>query len=100
MWRRFLFILKLFYKIKFILKNPEKHEMVIFDDIALYDLENLISKYNFFVLPNRIDRITKIYLTFKDLLDVNKYYLNIYFYYFILFIIYLLIKFNYLFNLS
>ena len=74
MWRRFLFILKLFYKIKFILKNPEKHELVIFDDISLCDLENLISEYNFFVQQNRIERITKIYLTFK----VIKYFFKNY----------------------
>ncbi len=65
MWRRFLFILKLFYKIKFIFKNPEKHELVIFDDTSLFDLENLISEYNYFVLQNRIEKITKFYLTFK-----------------------------------
>ena len=74
MWTRFLFILKLFYKIKFILKNPEKHELVIFDDISLYDLENLISEYNFFVQQNRIERITKVYLTFK----VIKYFFKNY----------------------
>ena len=74
MWTRFLFILKLFYKIKFILKNPEKHELVIFDDISLCDLENLISEYNFFVQQNRIERITKIYLTFK----VIKYFFKNY----------------------
>ena len=30
-----------------VLKNPEKHELVIFDDISLHDLENLISKFSY-----------------------------------------------------
>ena len=30
--KRLFLILKLFYKSKFIFKNPDKHELVIFDD--------------------------------------------------------------------
>ena len=65
MWRRFLFIINLFYKNKFIFRNPEKHELVIFDDISLSDIENLLFKYNFFVLQTRIEKIKKVYLTLK-----------------------------------
>ena len=65
MWKRFLFIIQAVCIKKIIFKNPNKYEIVIFDNISLGDLENLITKYNFFVLPNRITEIHKIYLTFE-----------------------------------
>jgi len=74
MWRRFLFIFNLFYKNKFIFKNPKNHEMVIFDDESLFDLENLISKYNFFVLQTRIEKINKVYLSLKIIKYIIKNY--------------------------
>ena len=74
MWRRFLFIINLFYKNKFIFKNPEKHELVIFDDISLFDIENLLFKYNFFVLQTRIEKTKKVYLTLKIIKYVLKNY--------------------------
>jgi len=74
MWRRFLIILKFIYQKKIVLKNPKKHDLVIFDDVSLYDLENLISKYNFFVLQNRIERINKVYFTFKLIRYFLKYF--------------------------
>ena len=74
MWRRFLFIINLFYKNKFIFRNPEKHELVIFDDISLSDIENLLFKYNFFDLQTRIEKIKKVYLTLKIIKYVLKNY--------------------------
>ena len=50
--KRIFLILKLFFKAKFIFKNPEKHELVIFDDVSLVDFKNFISNYNYFVLQN------------------------------------------------
>ena len=74
MWKRFLFIAQEVCKKKIIFKNPNKYEIVIFDNISLGDLENLIKKYNFFVLSNRITEIHKIYLTF----EVIKYFIKNY----------------------
>ena len=74
MWKRFLFNVQEICKKKIILKNPNEHEIVIFDDISLNELENLLEKYNFFVLANRITQIRKIYLTFK----IIKYFIKNY----------------------
>ena len=65
--KRYLSILRLFLKAKLVFKNPQKHEMVIFDDQCIIDLENLIHHYNFFVLQTRIENINKIYFSFKIL---------------------------------
>ena len=74
MWKRFLFNVQEICKKKIILKNPNEHEIVIFDDISLNELENLLEKYNFFVLANRIAKIRKIYLTFKIIKHFIKNY--------------------------
>ena len=74
MWKRFLFIIQAVCIKKIIFKNPNKYEIVIFDNISLGDLENLITKYNFFVLPNRITEIHKVYLTF----EIIKYFIKNY----------------------
>ena len=62
---RYLLILRTFLRVKFIFKNPPKHDLVIFDDESLSVLENFISRYDFFVLQVRIGKINKIYCTFK-----------------------------------
>jgi surface carbohydrate biosynthesis protein len=74
MWKRFLFIAQTVCTKKIIFKNPNKYEIVIFDDISLGDLENLIKNYNSFVLPNRITEIHKIYFTFKIIKNFIKNY--------------------------
>tara|TARA_Y100000590_G_scaffold332087_1_gene377541 strand:- start:3479 stop:4675 length:1197 start_codon:yes stop_codon:yes gene_type:complete len=63
--KRIFLILKLFFKAKFIFKNPEKHELVIFDDVSLVDFKNFISNYNYFVLQNRLEKINEIYFSLK-----------------------------------
>ena len=72
--KRLFLILKLFYKSKFIFKNPDKHELVIFDDESLSDLKFLINDYNFFVLQIRTYNINKIYFSFKIFRLVLKHY--------------------------
>ena len=66
MKRNFL-ILKLFLKSKFIFKNPQKHELVIFDDESISEFKNITFHYNFFVLQSRIINIDKIYISLKIL---------------------------------
>ena len=46
--RKLFLIFKLLLKVKFIFKNPQEHELVIFDDESSIDLKNFISCYNFF----------------------------------------------------
>ena len=69
--KRIFIILRLFLEIKFIFKSPQKYELVVFDDDAIYDLKNFINSYNYFVLEtlNPIADVTKtshkVYLSFK-----------------------------------
>ena len=51
-------------KAKLVFKNPQKHELVIFDDESIIDFKNFIYHYNFFVLQSRIGNINKIYFSF------------------------------------
>lgn len=74
MWKRFLLIVQTIFTKKIIFENPNRYEIVIFDNISLGDLENLISKYNFFVLPNRIAEIREIYFSLKMVVRLIKNY--------------------------
>jgi len=79
--RRLLLIFKLLLKAKFIFKNPQKHELVIFDDISFEDLKNFVFNYNFFLLQTRIEYINKFYLSFKIIKYFFKYYIKYFFKY-------------------
>ena len=59
------FFLKIIFNSKFIFDNPEKKDVVIFDDVSMQDFKNLIYNYNFFILQCRKERINKIYFSFK-----------------------------------
>ena len=72
--KRYLGILRLFLKAKLVFKNPQKHELVIFDDESITDLKNFIYHYNFFVLQTRIESINKVYFSFKILKYFFKHY--------------------------
>ena len=78
--KRFFLILRLLSKVKFIFKNPQKYELVVFDDDAIYDLKNFIYRYNFFILEtvNQSSDVTKtsykVYLSFKLLKYFFKHY--------------------------
>ena len=72
--KRYLLILRMFLKVRFIFKNPRKYDLVIFDNESMMDFQNFISDYDFFVLEARIEKIYKIYCTFKLLKYFFKYY--------------------------
>jgi len=69
--KRIFLILRLLLEVKFIFKSPQKYELVVFDDDAIYDLKNFINSYNYFILEtvNPIADVTKtshkVYLSFK-----------------------------------
>ena len=65
--RRFILFIKLVLRAKFIFKNPQKYEVVVFDDESMVDFKNFIHHYNFFTLQSRPQRINKIYFSFKIL---------------------------------
>ena len=79
--RKLLLIFKLLLKAKFIFKNPQKHELVIFDDISFEDLKNFVFNYNLFLLQTRIEYIIKFYLSFKIIKYFFKYYIKYFFKY-------------------
>ena len=72
--KRYLSILRLFLKAKLVFKNPQKHELVIFDDESIIEFKNFIYHYNFFVLQSRIGNINKIYFSFKILKYFFRHY--------------------------
>jgi len=72
--KRYFLILKFFLKAKFIFKNPQRYELVIFDGESIVDFKNFIFHYNFFILQSRIRNINKIYFSFKILKYFFKYY--------------------------
>lgn len=55
----------MFLKAKIVFKNPKNCSLVIFDGESIADLKNVLSKYNYFVLQNRIELIDTIYLSFR-----------------------------------
>ena len=72
--KRYLSILRLFLKAKLVFENPQKHELVIFDDESIRDFKNFLYHYNFFVLQSRIENINKIYFSFKILKYFFRHY--------------------------
>ena len=74
MWKLFLLIVQAFFTKDIVFKSQNSYEILIFDNISLKDIGNLISKYNFFVLPNRVAEIKEIYFTFKIILRFIKNY--------------------------
>ena len=72
--RRYFSILRLFLKAKIVFKNPQKHELVIFDDESIREFKNFLYHYNFFVLQSRIENINKIYFSFKILKYFFRHY--------------------------
>jgi len=72
--KRYLSILRLFLKAKLVFENPQKHELVIFDDESIREFKNFLYHYNFFVLQSRIENINKIYFSFKILKYFFRHY--------------------------
>lgn len=63
--RHFSFFLKIIFRLKIIIKNPENYDLVIFDDSSTKDLEPILKKRRYFILENRIERVEKIYISRK-----------------------------------
>jgi Cys-tRNA synthase (O-phospho-L-seryl-tRNA:Cys-tRNA synthase) len=63
-----IFIIKVFFKIKIIFKDPKNYDLVIFDDESIDELEAILKNRKYFILQNRVDRIEKIYISLNVLL--------------------------------
>ena len=70
--KKLTLVLKLFLRAKFIFKTPKENDLVIFDKESVRDLNNCLSKFNFFVLQTRFESIDEIYFSYKILKKINK----------------------------
>ena len=72
--KKIILAIKLILRSKFIFKTPSKCDLIVFDEVALSDLNICLSKFNFFVLQTRIQNINKIYFSYKILREIFKNY--------------------------
>ncbi len=70
--KKIILFLKLISRSKFIFKTPKKYDLVIFDRVSLFDLNNCVSKFNFFVLQVRFEEMDEIYFSYKILKKILK----------------------------
>lgn len=69
-----IFIIKVFFKMKIIFKDPKNYDLVIFDDESIDELEAILKNRKYFILQNRVDRIDKIYISFNIIRNFIKNY--------------------------
>ena len=72
--KKIILAIKLILRSKFIFKTPSKCDLIVFDEVALSDLNICLSKFSFFVLQTRIQNINKIYFSYKILREIFKNY--------------------------
>ena len=72
--RKIILFFKLILRAKFIFKTPEKHDLIIFDEMSVIDLNICLSKFNFFVLETRLEATSKIYFSYKILKKIFRNY--------------------------
>jgi len=72
--KKLTLVLKLILRAKFIFKTPKKNDLIIFDKESVIDLNNCLSKFNFFVLQTRLENIDEIYFSYKILKKIFKNY--------------------------
>ena len=70
----FFIILKLFLYKRLIFNNPPKSDLVVFDCESANELENIIKKYDYFILQVRPEKINKVYISFELLKKFFKNY--------------------------
>jgi surface carbohydrate biosynthesis protein len=69
-----IFIIKVFFKIKIIFKDPKNNDLVIFDDESINELGAILKNRKYFILKNRVDRIDKIYISLNVIRNFIKNY--------------------------
>ena len=65
-------LIKIILRSKFIFKTPEKHDLILWDDVSFADLKNVISGFDFFILQTRSYKVTKVYISFKIFRNIFK----------------------------
>lgn len=71
-----IFIIKFFFRLKIIFKDPENYDLVIFDDTSINELGAILKNRKYFILQNRVDRIEKIYISYNIIRNFIKNYKN------------------------
>ena len=59
----FFTICKLLLKSKIKLKNPNKYKIVVYDDVEISSLKQVLRNYDYFTLKTRVQNIDEIYIT-------------------------------------
>ena len=70
--KRFLKKLSIFFKSKYIFSLPQNIELIVFDDTSFHELENIIKKFNYFIIQNRLSNFNKIYLAKNYIWNAKK----------------------------
>ena len=65
-------LIKIMLRSKFIFKTPKKHDLILFDDVSFFDMKNVISGFNYFILQARTEQVTKVYISFKIFRNIFK----------------------------
>ncbi len=65
-------LIKIMLRSKFIFKTPKKHDLILFDDVSFFDMKNVISGFNYFILQVRTEQVTKVYISFKIFRNIFK----------------------------
>jgi len=69
-----IFIIKVFFKVKIIFKDPKNYDLVIFDDESIDELGAILKNRKYFILQSRINRIDKIYISLNIIRNIIKNY--------------------------
>jgi|TARA_B100001093_G_scaffold520453_2_gene616136 surface carbohydrate biosynthesis protein len=73
--KKIVFYLSIFLRSKFIFKNPQKVNFIIFDDESIDELKNIIKeRKDYFVLQIRPENFNKLYITFAIFKNLLKNY--------------------------
>lgn len=69
-----IFIVKVFFRIKIIFKDPKNYDLVIFDDKSIDELKAILKNRKYFILQSRVNRIDKIYISLNIIRNIIKNY--------------------------
>jgi|688.fasta_scaffold300541_1 surface carbohydrate biosynthesis protein len=73
-FKKNLLRIKKLLSLTFYFKNPNAHQLVVFDDESISDLNHIISDFNYFVLKTRAENVTDVYISPFIILRLIKNY--------------------------
>ena len=63
--KKLINILKIIFKSKFIFRNPKKYDLIVFDKESYPHFKNCLLKYDYFLIPGRIEHLDTIYISYE-----------------------------------